>query len=111
MAIAAVSMAAVPASADPGRGKGKAHGDHRNGFTGHCPPGLAKKNPPCVPPGQAKRYGPGQVVNDYIYIRDPGRYGLPGGGYYVQAGNYVYRVDRDTMEVLNLVRAMADILN
>lgn len=21
-----------------------------------CPPGLAKKNPPCVPPGQAKKY-------------------------------------------------------
>ncbi len=23
----------------------------------HCPPGLAKKNPPCVPPGLARRGG------------------------------------------------------
>ena len=23
--------------------------------TKHCPPGLAKKNPPCVPPGLAKK--------------------------------------------------------
>jgi Ni/Co efflux regulator RcnB len=28
----------------------------------HCPPGLAKKNPPCVPPGQAKKYGVGATL-------------------------------------------------
>lgn len=108
--------AALAKNEGKGHGKGQGNGN-RDQVTrpvqqaNGCPPGLAKKNPPCVPPGQAKRYGPGQVVNDYIYIRDPGRYGLPGGGYYVQAGNYVYRVDRDTMEVLNLVGAVADILN
>jgi hypothetical protein len=26
---------------------------------GHCPPGLARKNPPCVPPGQAKKWNLG----------------------------------------------------
>lgn len=27
----------------------------KNKGKGHCPPGLAKKNPPCVPPGLAKK--------------------------------------------------------
>lgn len=31
--------------------------DHGERYqTAHCPPGLAKKNPPCIPPGQAKKY-------------------------------------------------------
>src|SRR5688572_19348017 len=28
--------------------------------SGHCPPGLAKKNNGCMPPGQAKKWGLGQ---------------------------------------------------
>ncbi|MEZ0261865.1 MAG: hypothetical protein ACAH80_12710 [Alphaproteobacteria bacterium] len=28
----------------------------------NCPPGLAKKNPPCVPPGQAKKYSQGSIL-------------------------------------------------
>lgn len=28
----------------------------------NCPPGLAKKNPPCIPPGQAKKYGVGSTL-------------------------------------------------
>lgn len=71
----------------------------------HCPPGLAKKNPPCIPPGQAGRWGDrgrdhpvddgydegyrdgyrdayhlaaGDRLTrgDYELVRDPGRYGL-----------------------------------
>ena len=97
--------------------KGKGNGNvvrvdpvQTTGATG-CPPGLAKKNPPCVPPGQAKKYAPGHVVSDYTYIRNPDRYGLSTNGNYVRAGNYVYKVDQNTMEVLNLVGAVADILN
>ena len=30
--------------------------------TGHCPPGLAKKNNGCLPPGQAKKYSVGQPL-------------------------------------------------
>ena len=30
--------------------------------TGHCPPGLAKKNNGCLPPGQAKRWNVGQAL-------------------------------------------------
>lgn len=76
----------------------------------NCPPGLAKKNPPCVPPGQAKKYGRGDHLDHYVYIQNPGRYGL-NNGHYVTAGNYVYRIDENTREVLNLVGAVADILD
>ncbi|WP_170606776.1 hypothetical protein [Ruegeria arenilitoris] len=78
----------------------------------HCPPGLAKKAVPCVPPGQVKnRYRVGdQIGSDYTWIEDPFRYGLDRRGNYVRAGNYVYRVDPDTQKVLNLIGAVADIL-
>jgi Ni/Co efflux regulator RcnB len=74
MAAMLVAVAATPALADKG-GHGKHKDDDRDRVTrverhhhrgdrvalvdpatGHaCPPGLAKKNPPCVPPGQAKK--------------------------------------------------------
>ncbi len=79
---------------------------------GHCPPGLAKKAIPCVPPGQAKKYRRGDYIyNGYVRIDDPGRWGLRRKGYYVRAGDYVYEVNRETYEVLNLIGATADILN
>ncbi|WP_299376753.1 excinuclease ABC subunit A [uncultured Tateyamaria sp.] len=84
-----------------------------------CPPGLAKKAVPCVPPGQAKKaanpstgYQRGDVITgDYIIIRDPGRYGLPEGQTYYRVGDNVFRVDRDTREVLDLIGAAAAVLN
>lgn len=78
----------------------------------HCPPGLAKKAVPCVPPGQVKnRYRVGDRIDrDYILINDPYRYGLNRGSNYVRAGDYVYRIDPDTRKVLNLIGAVADIL-
>ncbi|WP_210092303.1 hypothetical protein [Ruegeria sp. HKCCSP346] len=80
---------------------------------GHCPPGLAKKSVPCVPPGQAKKiYRDGDfITNDYRWINDPYRYGLNRNYSYVRAGDYVYRVDPETRKVLNLIGAIADILN
>lgn len=79
-------------------------------YVSSCPPGLAKKNPPCVPPGQAKKYGHGDRLPDYVRIQNPDRYGLR-NGYYVTSGNYVYRIDQNTREVLNLIGAVSDILN
>jgi Ni/Co efflux regulator RcnB len=38
-----------------------AYGDHYGGGKG-CPPGLAKKNNGCMPPGQAKKYNIGQPL-------------------------------------------------
>ncbi|WP_254436901.1 excinuclease ABC subunit A [Ruegeria arenilitoris] len=80
--------------------------------SGHCPPGLAKKAVPCVPPGQAKRYRVGDYIYDgYVRIDNPNRYGLRRNGYYVRAGDYVYEVNRETHEVLNLIGAIANVLN
>ncbi|WP_171175015.1 hypothetical protein [Ruegeria sp. HKCCD8929] len=78
----------------------------------HCPPGLAKKALPCVPPGQVKQYGVGDYIYDGYYpIDDPWRWGLRRNGYYVRAGDYVYEVSRETHQVLNLIGAVVDILN
>jgi hypothetical protein len=53
----ATTVAAVPAVAEKG-GKGNGNGKGRgevHASQGFCPPGLAKKDPPCVPPGQARK--------------------------------------------------------
>ena len=124
--IAALALAG-PALAE-GNGHGKKHKTDRAGNHGvvyaqpHCPPGLAKKSPSCVPPGLAKDrayhendrvviYRQGDVIQrDYILIRDPLRYGLIDGTYY-RVGDYVYRVDRETNEVLALMGAVNALLN
>lgn len=85
-----------------------------------CPPGLAKKSVPCVPPGQAKKGGyddtyiyrrGDRLQGDYRLIRRPGDYGLAPNETYYRAGGQVYRVDRDTKEVLDLIGAVVNILN
>lgn len=45
-----------------------------------CPPGLAKKAVPCVPPGQARKWRVGEALpTDVAWYRidDWDRYGLP----------------------------------
>ncbi|MEX0309065.1 MAG: excinuclease ABC subunit A [Tateyamaria sp.] len=80
-----------------------------------CPPGLAKKAVPCVPPGQVKAaagYQRGDIITgDYVIIRDPGRYGLRPNETYYRVGGNVFRVDRDTREILDLIGAAAAVLN
>lgn len=84
---------------------------------GHCPPGLAKKNPPCVPPGQAKktyRVGDRYYDNDYLSDYDRRRYNLPKlrrGESYYRVGDSFIRVDNETREVLELIEAFARVLN
>ena len=119
---AAVAMAAVaPSLADAqGRGRGKGHGNAAHGSSGHphgCPPGLANRNPPCVPPGQARRmYRQGQQLpSDFggytpfgsipAEIRD--RYDIPDGYRYIYRDNVVYVVDPTT----RLVQTIFDILD
>lgn len=49
-------------------------GDYYGGMTsrGRCPPGLAKKNNGCMPPGQAKKWSVGQrLPNDVVYYDLP----------------------------------------
>ncbi|MDD9706145.1 excinuclease ABC subunit A [Seohaeicola sp. SP36] len=82
-----------------------------------CPPGLAKKNPSCVPPGQAKKayrgdYRVGDRLPDgFILVRTPSRYGLDPRRTYYERDGYVVLVDRETREILNLVGAISDLLN
>ena len=137
MAAAALALTGTTALADPGKGNGNGNGKG-NGKAGHarhhapapghagygrgCPPGLAKKDPACVPPGQARndddrRYGNrvGDVlrIGDYRVIRDVDRYDLDrrDGWDYYRDDDRVYRVDRDTrkvLAVLNLIDAFAN---
>jgi hypothetical protein len=85
--------------------------------TGHCPPGLAKKNPPCVPPGQVgKSYRMGDIYSGdgYWDRNDRIRYGLPRlspGESYFRVGDRVLRVDDDTRLVLELINVLAATTN
>jgi hypothetical protein len=123
---------AGPALAKPGMGHGNGNG-HGNAYAyglngqaygvngpvgygvGGCPPGLAKKNPACVPPGQAKKLGIGQVMpsgyaNPLSYSQVPyqlrNQYGLnPYNNYYYNNG-YLYGVDPRTMIVQQAIAAL-----
>lgn len=81
-----------------------------------CPPGLAKKNPPCVPPGQARKgyeqdYRVGERLPDgFIILRTPSRYGLDPRRTYYERDGYVVHVDRETGQILNLIGAISDLL-
>jgi hypothetical protein len=87
-----------------------------------CPPGLAKKNPPCVPPGQANkgvttkqwvgRDRVGDVVDrdDLIFLYDYPRYDLPPlpyGQRYAVVGNQIVVVDTETYAILQLIQAFS----
>lgn len=82
---------------------------------GHCPPSLAKKNPPCVPPGQVgKSYRLGEQYNGDGYWDDADRrrYGLPllpRGESYYRVGDSLLRVDDETRLILELIDVLATI--
>jgi hypothetical protein len=49
-----------------------ARGYYKQRYVSKCPPGLAKKNNGCLPPGQAKKYELGQrLPRDIIYYPVP----------------------------------------
>lgn len=130
LASATVLAFASPADAKPGHGHGNGNGNKhaygyekhgqgtRNGYgVGGCPPGLAKKSPACVPPGQAKKlFNVGQRVpqsfNGYTpYSQVPSdlrrQYGLGNDDRYIYRDNNLYRVDPRTKiveQILNSVR-------
>jgi len=119
---------------DEGRGKGKhkaKHGKHfddskrlvvreyyQTQFEGgkKCPPGLAKKNNGCLPPGQAKKlynvgqrfpagYGYAWNYNQIPYdLRT--RYGLQPNANYYYGDGYLYRVDPRTMLIQQAISAL-----
>jgi hypothetical protein len=126
---AAALAIAGPAFAKPGNGHGNGngnshatgydnHGKHSWGFNaaGGCPPGLAKKNNGCLPPGQArKRYRegqrfPGTYGNLWSYNQIPydlrQQYNLDRNDRYYYGDGYVYRVDPKTRLVEQVISAL-----
>jgi hypothetical protein len=80
---------------------------------GHCPPGLEKKDPSCIPPGQVgKSYRIGERYDDDGDWHD--EYGrrynlprLPEGESYYRIGDNFLRVDDETRLVLELIDLLA----
>ncbi len=110
---AAALLFAGPAFTKPGHGYG--HGPKGYGVGG-CPPGLAKKANPCVPPGQAKKlynvgqrfprgYGAAWSYNQIPYdLR--ARYAFDPGYRYYYGDGYIYRVNPRTMMIQQVVAAL-----
>ncbi|HEY0630260.1 MAG TPA: hypothetical protein VGD23_13120 [Sphingomicrobium sp.] len=74
----------------------------RLGYVNGCPPGLAKKNNGCLPPGQAAKFiGSPLSAAARLAALDPlppsmrSLYWDDDDYYYRYGGNYLYRVDRD----------------
>ena len=126
---------AVPALAKPDNGngsgkgqasqsQGKAAGKSVHGGSGlwaldargSCPPGLAKKQNGCLPPGQAKKlYNVGQRYNRNLgnlwsYNQIPyelrSRYAFDQDDRYYYDQGYLYRVDPTTMLVQQVISAL-----
>ncbi len=79
-------------------------------YGSNCPPGLAKKNNGCMPPGQAKkaRWTVGQRL-PYTYRDDyvPRQYrNYYSNGTYRYYDGYVYRVDPTTYVIREILRAV-----
>lgn len=76
---------------------------------GHCPPGLAKKNNGCLPPGQAKKWRVGQPLpRDVIFHPVPGeisvRIGLPPAGHkYVRVATDILLIAIGTGMVIDAI--------
>ncbi|MDI1245967.1 MAG: hypothetical protein PSV24_11250 [Rhodoferax sp.] len=76
---------------------------------GRCPPGLAKKNNGCMPPGQAKKWSRGQPLPASVvwYPLPRGvvtQIGLPPAGYkYVRVANDILLVAIGTMIVMDAI--------
>lgn len=122
LAFIAIALAlALPAAAQADRPPHAGGKNGRGPVTGvaddrHCPPGLAKKSPACVPPGQARQGLIGRVLDrDRIhYVRKPGLYGLadaPDGQRYAIVDGRLVRIDAGTAKVLSVIRAVDAILD
>ena len=83
---------------------------------GNCPPGLAKKNNGCTPPGQAKKqYDIGQRYNTnfgnaWSYNQIPealrNQYKLDQSDQYYYNQGYLYRVDQQSSLVEQVISAI-----
>jgi hypothetical protein len=111
--VAALASTA-PAYAKPDHAKG--HKGQGYAYGGSCPPGLAKKNNGCLPPGQAKKLynagqrWPGNYGHAWNYNQIPSdmrnRYGFDPDDRYYYGDGYVYQVDPATMLISQVVSAI-----
>ena len=78
--------------------------------TGRCPPGLAKKNNGCMPPGQAKKWVVGKPLpRDVVYYEVPHalvvQIGTPPPGYrYVRVATDILLIAAGTRMVVDGIR-------
>jgi len=143
--LVAAVLAAGPALADKPEGKGKGHGkghgkgderaesverrvyfnDQHRGYVreyyheeyrrGHCPPGLAKKNNGCMPPGQAKKWQVGRPLpREVIYYDLPPqvvvRLGTPPAGHrYVRVAADILLIAIGTGMVIDAIQDLSGI--
>ena len=124
---AAALAFAGPSFAKPGNGHGngnsQGYGNDNHGRgsqygygAGGCPPGLAKKNNGCMPPGQARKlYRTGQRFplsygNRWTYNQIPydlrSQYGFDPNDRYYYGDGYIYRVDPKTRLIEQVVSAL-----
>ena len=108
-AIAVVSLGSAPVLADSVKA---------------CPPGLAKKNPPCVPPGQVgKSWTPERIYvvgdrirGDYVLISedewdDLSLTPIADDTVYVVIDNQIVRVKQSNLIVIEPIRILENVLN
>ncbi len=80
---------------------------------GKCPPGLAKKNNGCLPPGQARKWGIGQPLpRDVVYYPVPQavvvQLGAPPAGYkYVRVAADILLIAVGTMLVVDAIQDLS----
>jgi len=102
--LSALILAALALGSAPAAAQGPAH----------CPPGLAKKSPPCVPPGLAKSWRMGDRYDGPWSPVDWRRYDLPRPGRgesWVRVGDdVIIRVNDDTRAIVDIIRLAGVVL-
>jgi Ni/Co efflux regulator RcnB len=84
------------------------YGEHYGDAKG-CPPGLAKKNNGCLPPGQAKKYRVGQPLpREVVYYPVPQPVivqlpAVPPGYRYVRVGNDILLLSPQSALVVDVI--------
>lgn len=83
--------------------------------SGHCPPGLAKKNNGCLPPGQAKKYAIGQPLpRDVVFYPVPSsvvvQLGAPPAGHkYVRVATDILLIAIGSSMVVDAIQDLGSI--
>lgn len=103
-ALVSLCAVAIPLAAD-------IHDSQHAAANNSCPPALRHVSTRCIPQDQARRfYRRGdRIIEDYNWIAQPGHWAPDPYGSYVQAGAYVYQVNRETQTVLRLIGARASL--